>query len=85
VNVTVDPVHPPVLIYRVCINVVDITSHLMNESSQTATLQGIAIVLFAIQLTLVDLAMFPDGGTVIAVGGSIAALVGVVHAFKPLL
>jgi len=57
----------------------------MNESSQTATLQGIAIVLFAIQLTLVDLAMFPDGGTVIAVGGSIAALVGVVHAFKPLL
>lgn len=57
----------------------------MSHEELQSSLQGIAIVLLSIQVALVDIALFPDGGSLIVVGAVIVGVLGVIHAFWPLL
>ena len=57
----------------------------MGHQRTKSGLQGIAIVLFGLQLTVVDVALFPDSGSLLVIGAAIIALFGVIHSFKPLL
>lgn len=57
----------------------------MNERSIESGVQGIAVVLFGLQLTIADLALSPDGVSLLVVGAAIIGLLGVVHSFRPLL
>lgn len=57
----------------------------MNERSIESGKQGIAVVLFGLQLTIADLALFADGVSLLVIGAAVIGLLGVVHSFKPLL
>lgn len=57
----------------------------MTDRSIESGIQGIAVVLFGVQLTIADLALLADGVSLLIIGAALIGLLGVVHSFKPLL
>ena len=57
----------------------------MDDASIGSGVQGVALTQFGLLLAVADLALFPDGGTLVVIGAAIIGLLGIIHSFHPLV
>ncbi len=57
----------------------------MAQQTNQSGLQGIAIALLGFQLIVADIALFPDSGSLLVIGGTVIGGLGVLHSFRPLV
>ena len=57
----------------------------MVQGTPESGFQGVALVLLGLQLIVADVALFPDSGSLLVVGGAFIGFLGVVHSFRPLI
>jgi len=55
----------------------------MVQQTTQSGLQGIAIALLGFQLIVADIALFPDSGSLLVIGGAVIGGLGVLHSFRP--
>ena len=57
----------------------------MDRQTTPSGLQGIAIVMLGLLLIVADIALFPDSGSLLVIGGAVIGGLGVLHTFRPLV